>query len=176
MPGASITDALKRTYATAPTDTVVYHTIEIHHASFDAPIRLVQGWEAITATLEATAPENAGEAVEFSPLYFEFDLPPVRAEEVPYMEVQIRDASRLIVEPLEAAQADPSPIRMIYRPYLSSDFTTPQMSPPLDLYFERIGVSTSESTVTGHATFDDFRNRAFPAKNYTPGEFPGLRG
>lgn len=175
MPGASITAALRRTYASAPTAEVVYHTIEIHHASFAEPIRLVQGFEEIAATLEADAPENGGEEVTFTPIVFDFDLPPTRAEEVPFMEVTINDASRLIVEPLEAAQEEPSEIRMIYRPYLSSDLSAPQMSPPLSLYFDRIRVSTSESRVTGHATFDDFRNKAFPSKNYTPAEFPGLR-
>ncbi len=175
MPGASITDALKKAYATAPTDAVVYHTLELNHASFEAPIRLVQGFEGITATLEADAPHNGGEEVTFIPMFFEFDLPPVRAEEVPYMDVQIRDASRLVIQPLEDAQENPSAIQMIYRPYLSTDLSQPQMSPPLILDFEKITVSTSESLCAGHATFNDFRNRAFPFKNYAPAEYPGLR-
>lgn len=175
MPGASITDALRRAYATAPTDVVVYHTLEINHLSFSEPIRIVQGFEAITATLEADAPEDPGATVDFVAMSFDIDLPPVRAEEVPYVDVQIHDASKLIIQPLEDAQQDPSPITMIYRPYISTDFSAPQMSPPLILQFERIRVSTSENLCAGHAVFNDFRNRAFPFKNYTPNEFPGLR-
>lgn len=176
MPGATITDALKRAFATAPTDEVLYHTLEIFHESFAEPIRVVQGFEAITATLEADAPRDASTAVEFTPLWFEFDLPPVRAEEVPFMEVQIHDASRLVVQPLEDAQDEPAAIQMIYRPYLSSDLTQPQMSPPLILQFERVRVSQGDNLVSATATFNDFRNRAFPFRNYTPDEFPGLRG
>lgn len=175
MPGATISAALRRAYASAPTDEVVYHTLEINHASFSEPIRVVQGFEEIEGTLEADAPRDPSTAVDFSALYFDFDLPPVRAEEVPFMEVRIRDASKLVVTPLEDAQENPSPIEMIYRPFISSDLSQPQMTPPLILNFEKISVSTSESLVAGHATFNDFRNRGFPFVSYAPQLFPGLR-
>ena len=55
MPDPSLSAAIKEAYASAPTDTVILHTLELRHPDFVAPIRDVNDHANLTATLEATA-------------------------------------------------------------------------------------------------------------------------
>ena len=55
MPDPSLSDAIIEAYATAPTDQVIYHTLELWHPIFTAPIRVVRDNAAISAMIEASA-------------------------------------------------------------------------------------------------------------------------
>jgi len=172
MANATLTDAIREAYAVASTDVIVYHTLEINHATFAEPVRIVQGWDAIAATLEADAPRDASTEVAFIPMGFEFQPPGVRENELPSLEIRIYDASKLLMDPIEAAADAATPIEVLYRPYVSTDFAQPAMSPIPLMHLTQIHVD--EMMVSATAVFLDVLNRVFPRGRYTLAEFPGL--
>lgn len=89
MPDPSLSAAIKEAYASAPTDTVILHTLELRHPDFVAPIRVVNDHANLTATLEATAPANPGAAVEFIRFAFRFTLPELMTSGMPEIEIEI---------------------------------------------------------------------------------------
>ena len=65
--GARMTDlttALKEAYASAPTNVIIYHTLELYHPSFTQAIRVVRDFDPLQATLESTAPRDASHSVQ----------------------------------------------------------------------------------------------------------------
>jgi hypothetical protein len=65
MPDPTISDALAEAYASAPSDQVIYHTLEIWHPAFTLPIRIVRDYVALDARIEAGAVRDAGAMVTF---------------------------------------------------------------------------------------------------------------
>ena len=76
-----VQEALEEAHASAPSDVIVYHTIEVMHPTFLEPIRVVrhpvvgEHPEIFKLRLESTAPINAGEVVDFIGAPFELVLP-----------------------------------------------------------------------------------------------------
>lgn len=174
----SLEQALKEAYASAPTDRVIFHTLEVRHPAFvdDAAqptaIRVVIGFEDITAKLEGDAPLHPGQYVEFIAGAFRFKLPGFEEGKVPQLQITIDGVSREVVGHIEAAIAGDSPIEVTYRPYLSTDLSKPQMDPPISM--ELTKVSVSGASVSGTASLSDVHNRAFPFEKYMASRFPGL--
>jgi len=65
-------------------------------------------------------------------------------------------------------------VEMTYRPYLPSDPTKPQMTPPLVLVMTEVRVTSIE--VSGRATFANIVNLKYPTQYYDRKRFPGLGG
>lgn len=174
----SLSQAIKEAYASAPLGQVNYDTIEVRHPSFkdDAglptAIRVVIGYEDIIARLEPEAPLNGGEYVTFVAGAFNLTLPGFKEGEVPQLQLSLDNVSREITGYLESAAANPKPIEVTYRPYLSGDLSGPQMDPPVTMVMTSIQAGVFQ--VTGTATMDDVNNWPFPSKTYTPDRFPGL--
>ncbi|QRF90299.1 hypothetical protein CLH39_08690 [Alcaligenes faecalis] len=174
----SLEQALKEAYASAPTDRVIFHTLEVRHPAFvdDAgqptAIRVVIGYEDITAKLEGDAPLRPGQYVEFIAGAFRFKLPGFEEGKVPQLQITIDGVSREVVGHIEAAIAEREPIEVTYRPYLSTDLTKPQMEPPLNMILSK--VSVTGASVSGTASLSDVHNFAFPFEKYMASRFPGL--
>lgn len=83
MPDSTLSEALKEAYASAPSDVILLHTLELRHPTFvddhgnSTAIRVVRDHINHTCTLENSAPLNHGEAVEFIAMAFDLELPPV---------------------------------------------------------------------------------------------------
>lgn len=174
MPNPSLTAAIKEAYASAPVGQVILHTLEFRHAAFSAPIRVVRNSVNITATLEADAPVDGGDAVVFQYYAFEFTLPEVSDSGAPELVITIDNADRAIVANLELAVTSDDPLYVTYRPYLSTDLSTPQMDPPLTMTVQHIEADVFR--VTARCGFGEILNRAFPSEDYTASRFPGLVG
>ena len=77
MPNNALSEALREAYASAPSDVVILHTLELRHPSFiddnglPMAIRVVRDNQNLTARMEGTAPLNAGEMVEFIAMGFD---------------------------------------------------------------------------------------------------------
>lgn len=174
----SLEQALKEAYASAPTDLVIFDTLEVRHPNFvdDAgqptAIRVVIGYEDISAKLENDAPLDAGEYVTFTAGAFRFSLPGFEESRVPQLKITLDGASQEVVAHLEAAMSNPVPIEVTYRPYLSSDLSKPQMSPPIHMTLSKVTASATQ--VTGTATLTDVHNWPFPSQKYLASRFPGL--
>lgn len=200
MPDPNLSDAIREAYASAPADVVTLHTIELLHPAFTAPVRVVrnhadqQSWidlggatvsavldamdddarrlVGLVARLEESAPENAGEMVAWIGLAFDVDLPEVNTSAAPEATVTIDNVGQEVCEQIERAATSTKKIRLIYRPYLSTDIEGPQADPPMLLTLA--DVTVTDMQISGTAGFPDVGNRAFPNETYTASRFPGL--
>ena len=178
MPNEALSEALREAYASAPSDVVILHTLELRHPSFMdddgqlVAVRVVRDNQDLTARLEPTAPLNPGEKVTFIAMGFDLELPPINAAPVPEITITLDNVSREIVKHLEAASTSQHKIEITYRPYLSDDLEGPQMDPPFTLVLTE--VSATATCVIGRARMLDIGNKAFPGETYTAKRFPGL--
>lgn len=176
----SLDQALKEAYASGhmPDRGVIFDTLEIRHPSFrdDAghptAIRVVIGYEGITARLESDAVLNPGEYVDFQAGAFRFKLPGFEEGQVPALQITVDGVTREIVGHIESAINGSDPIYVTYRPFLSSDLSGPAMDPPITM--ELTKVSVGGASITGTASLSDVHNWAFPFVKYLARRFPGL--
>ena len=166
MPDSTLSQALKEAYAAAPSEVVVYHTIEISHPAFDAPIYVVNDFEDLNAQLETGAP------VTFLRFAFRLTKPEVSPTGVPQVTVEIDNVSRDILANIQLAMGSTSLITMTYRQYISTDLTGPQNDPPMTMVISSITADVFKVAAT--ATFGDLNNKRFPPDEYTAERFPGL--
>jgi hypothetical protein len=178
MPSDALSQALKEAYASAPSDSVILHTLELRHPSFkdedgkQIAVRVVRDHQDLVARLEPTAPLNPGERVTFVAMGFDLELPPIDTAPVPEITLTLDNVSREIITHLEAAASSQAKIEITYRPYLSDDLEGPQMDPPFTLVLTE--VSATATSVTGRARMLDVGNKAFPGDTYSAKRFPGL--
>jgi hypothetical protein len=172
MPDPSLSEALAEAYASAPSDEVIYHTLELRHAAFSTPIRVVRDNADLTARLEATAPEDPGEDVTFVGFAFDLVKPELSATGIPQCTIEIDNVSREILANIELAMTSITPVEVTYREYLGSDLLGPQNDPPMTLQITSITADVFRVKAT--ASFADIGNRRFPREEYTAERFPGL--
>ena len=178
MPDLALSEAIREAYASAPSDTVILHTLELRHPSFldddgqPTAIRVVRDHVDLLARLEADAPVDGGMIVRFVAMGFELELPPVDTAPVPEIAVTLDNVSRELVRHLDAAATSQDKIEVTYRPYLSTDLEGPQMDPPITLILTEVEADVFR--ITGRARMLDIGNKAFPAETYTAKRFPGL--
>ena len=162
----ALTEAIKEAYALAPSNIVVIETLELTHPSVGGSLYMVQDRVPLTLTLET------GKSVEFEPVPFRFTLPSAGENGRQELRLAIDNIDRRVSDFVNQAKDYPEPVKVIYRPYLSNDFTKPQMNPPLSLSLQQISMTVVE--VSGRATFADILNKKFPSELYTRRRFPSL--
>jgi len=172
MTDTTLSLALKEAYASAPSNLVIYHTLELFHPSFSAPIRVVRDYDNLVARLEVTAPNNPGEQVTFIAFNFDFTKPEVSSQGVPQITITMDNVDRSIVANIEQALTTTDLVTLVYREYISTDLTAPQNNPPLTMNV--IGITADVFTVTAIASFPNLMNRRFPSTGYDAQTFPGL--
>ncbi len=171
--GVSLSEAYAEAATRAPITRVMLATYELRHVSFDAPIRIVNDYQNLDATLEVTAPENPGETVTFTALPVEVSGPDEKdTNEAPTIQVAIDGVSRQLAGQLDAAVQTFDLIYVTERIYASDDTTGPAVLPVLTLVLRDVEIT--EKRVTGQASFYDPTNRGFPRQEYTPDQYPGL--
>lgn len=175
---ADFSEALKEAYASNPVGEVILETLEFIHPSFvdedgnPDSVRLVRDYQDVFATLEATAPVKPGQLVQFMAFPFDVTLPGFEEAQTPEMMITVDNAGRELTAQLEAATASQQPIIVIYRPYLLTDLSGPQMDPPIQMNVLRATADLNKVQFT--ASLDDVTNVPFPRRQYTPDDFPGL--
>jgi len=176
-----MTDALAEAAALAPVDEIFHHTLEVRHPDFTdedgdlASLLIVADTEDLSAPLEADAPVWPGQWRTFTALAFSFALTPIEPGTTPEIEITIDGVSRALVYYLDLAMESATPLTIAYRPYLDSALADgPQMDPVPT--FEVAEITVALTSVKFKArTGIDLRG-AFPVKQYTITEFPGLAG
>lgn len=163
---AALSEAIKEAFAVAPSNVVTYHTLEIRQTGVQNPIYLVQSRREIEAW------DEDGNVRIFEPSGFQFTLPPSNEEGFQSLNVAVDNVGQRVTSFIKTAQSERVPVEMIYRPYLSSDLSEPQMNPPLVLYLKDVQVTAFQ--VTGRATFMDIVNKKFPSELYIRDRFPTL--
>ena len=122
--------------------------------------------------LESSAPTEPDAYVTFVRFAFDFTLPEVQSSATPEIMISMDNVSRDIEDNLALAVASPYKVEVTYRPYLSTDDSSPQMNPPLTLTLTH--VEADDFKVTARASYGDAANKAFPSELYTASRFPGL--
>lgn len=168
----TLTAAIKEAYASCPSDVAVIETVEIYHPDWASVIRLVRDKDDLTATLEASAPNNPSESVTFTALDFSISQPKI-GEGRQELTLTIDNASLLIIQMLELHDLSSLDVAsVIYRPYLSSDLTGPHMNPPLSLSV--VSANATMQSVSLTCGYVDFANLRFPRYLYNIEDFPGI--
>ena len=109
MTDTSLSEALKEAYASAPSDVILLHTLELRHPAFvdgdgsPTAIRVVRDHVNHKCTLEDTAPLNAGLEVEFQAMAFDLELPPVNTTPLPEITFTLDNVARDIMDYLDVA-------------------------------------------------------------------------
>lgn len=172
------TDALKEAYAVAPSNVVILETIELRHPAFldesnnVIALRFVNDFQDLTATLEATAPMNPGQAVVFTRFAFEPELPDVNNSGPVQLKLRICNATKEILQYAREAAKTPSKLYVTYRIYLNTDTSQPHSRP---YTFVGSSVETPDiATVQLVCSLPNLSNKKFPAENYTARRYPGL--
>ena len=170
---ATYEEALKEAFASAPICEIIYHCLEINHPDFTQPIRIVQGNDNVFARLEADAPIDSGEIVEFIGAPWDMKPPAVQEDRMPELELSFDNVSREITRYLSLASVGGQPLKVIYRIYTTSTLEiAPQIDPPIEM---EINSATADVyMVTTKATLDDVFGSAFPVERYTHERFPSL--
>lgn len=178
MTDTSLSEAIKEAYASAPSDVIIYATLELHHSAFKdsngnpAPIRVVRDYNNLDARLESTAPRHPAQIVTFVAFNFEFTKPEVTPENIPQISIVMDNVSRDIVANIEKTMGTFEQIKVIYREFISTDLSTPQNNPPIEMSI--MSISADLFKVTATAGFPNLLNRRFPTQEYTTTTFVGL--
>lgn len=163
MPDNSLSAAVKEAYASAPSDDIIYHTLDFNHPQFDHPVYIVHGFDDIAPT-DGTGPYTA--------MPFSLQLPEVTNQSPPQLKIEVDNVSRDLLFQIELAAEDPQPIVVAYRMYLLSDMSRAQNNPPLQLHISAIDVT--QQTISATAAVQNFTNRRFPSRIYRDDQYPGL--
>lgn len=173
MTDSTLSQAIKEAYASAPSDEIIYHTLEIYHEDFTAPIRVVRDYENLTAKLEASAPRDHSSSVEFTAFAFDIKPPDVVTDAMPECVIEIDNVSRVILAQIEAAMSSTALITVIYRAFLSSNIAVgPENDPPFELVMKSVHADVFR--IRAVCGFSDLSNKRFPSLEYTSEVFPGL--
>lgn len=159
-----LSEVIKEAYALCPKNQVILETLEIQWR--DQRIFLVSNSEDITAKLET------GEEVTFQAAGVLMELPAKDDKGFSELNITISNTNLQASDFLQQTLDTEDPISCLYRPYLHSDLTTPQMNPPLDLTLAYAEVNID--TVSTKASFADMLNRSFLTENYTKTTNPAL--
>ena len=159
--------ALIEAYATAPASVSHVHTLELRHISMSEPLYLVQGYFH-----KEIKTDPAGDFIKFRACAFNFTLPATDDGGLQELTLTMDNANNRVSDFCESAMLFPAPVEIYYRPYLSTDLSTPLMEPPLRLFLKEVQVS--ESQVSGRAVPADFLNLKFPTELYSTPRFPAI--
>jgi len=178
--GISYSEAMAESAVGARIDRVILSTFELWHPVMGAaPIRAVVDTEPLTATLEATAPRNPGETVDFIPSQLQIEYPEESENaNSPTLTITVSNVSRLIKDVLDQIRASTDPEvlygkwELIERIYASDDTTAPAKMPPFQLTLTKVRTQGAVTTLT--AAYRDSANTAIPAITFTPEAYPGL--
>jgi hypothetical protein len=159
--------ALVEAYAIAPASVSHVHTLELRHESLSEPLYLVQGYFHKEIKTDPSGPYH-----NFRACAFNFTLPATDDGGLQELTITLDNANNRVSDFCENAMNFPAPVEILYRPYLSTDLTTPLMNPPLRLFLENVTVS--EAQVSGRAVPVDFLNLTFPTELFDSVRFPPL--
>jgi len=160
-----MTEALKEALAVCPTDIVIFETIQIDHPDFDQPMRLVNDYADLTATLET------GETVTFIRFAFESVGAEVNAQGLPEVVVTVDGASSEIANAMDQLAGSSDALTVTLRSFRSDDLSAPAGR---NVPGEVRNISVEDVRVTLRIGFGEIANRPFPSELYTPRRFPGL--
>lgn len=170
---SSTTDAMREALASAPTDTVILHTLQVHHDEFanvmgstGTDLYIVNDADDMTGMLET------GSSQTFTARPFEINFPSQDERQTPNASVTIDNTDLMFLAFIRAVEEDENPVEVTYRPFLSDDLMTSQVPKPLKMNLANINFTTT--SLTADLVYRDFESLRFPSIEYNRRTFPGL--
>jgi hypothetical protein len=171
--GVSISQAYAEAAVSAPVQRAMLHCYELWHPTLPEPIRIVNDNVPFFATLESTAPRDAGMEVEHLAAWLQASIF-TESNEAASPEVQIRidNVTGLLSDALAAARGSPEQWWLIERVYASDDPSGPAKLPVLSLTLTKASMSGPTAVLT--SGYGDPVNVNIPSLTFVPEEYPGL--
>lgn len=170
---SSLQEAIKEAYATSPSNIVQIESIELNHPSLAGSVYLVKAQQDLILGLEDGYNEQTpGPSVLFTACSFGIKRPAVNADGLQELQLTIDNVDRRISDFVKQTTNFTTEVKCIYRLHLSTDLTSPQLVPPLELTLSDIEIGDIQ--VSARASVSDLVNKTFPSENYTRRRFPGL--
>ncbi len=178
MSGAGVpyTDEAREYMFSPSGQDVIFDTIELRHPAFVIygqliAVRFVNAVADITATLEASAPMNPGEAVVFTATRFDLVLPDSPQAGLAQCNIAVGNVMAELSPWLALAVSQPYPVELSLRQFLADDLSEP--------CFVMHGLNFTNAAanmrrVTATATIEDLLNFSAPRECYTVVNSPGL--
>lgn len=173
--GVTLSQAYAEAAAIAPANRVLLDTLSFAHPTIGAAteLRFVADHQDLTATIEAGAPIQAGQAVAFTRCGFTLQAPPESDTEAqPQLRIGLVGISNAVAAALDAAVTSDTPVVVTHRVYASDDTTAPAVLPVLRM--DMVGVEVTDVAVVIVCQYRDPANTAFPRVTYTRAQYPTL--
>lgn len=171
--GITFTEAYTAAMQTADVRRLMLDCYELWHETMLEPFRWVDDRAPFTATLEAGAPLNAGEEVQFLPLRMASPWVGESADDgSPTKTVSASNVSGLLGEALRNARGSRVPFRLILRRYASDDPSQLAEAPPA--IFTPTSAEISAMTASISANVGDPVNVSVPTLTFKREEYPTL--
>lgn len=167
-----MSNVLQTIYASAPVNDLIIHTLELKNPDFNVEghivgsVRLVQGFDDVTATLEDAT------TATFKKSGFGVSLPSKAVKGRQDLNFAIDNVTGEVLNAIDAAIEGGEKIIVIYRAYAGSDLSAPGQPP---IRMTATAIKADFSTVSISASFHDLVNKAWPFRRYTPSFAPGLK-
>lgn len=177
--GLELSAALAELAIAANVGRIRFETYELWHPSMAVPIRVVSDTDPLVATLEDTAPRNAGEEVTFRAVKVQSEVPsetdsPGEAQlffTVDNVAGDIKAALDLARQATDPAVRD-AQWQIIERVYVSSDLSAPHIRPVFKCTAVQVLIKGNAARFT--ASYRDSASTAIPAITFTPERYPSL--
>lgn len=160
-------DKIKEDFATAPTDDLQIHTLEIYNDNDPQSETYFLCNDMVDHVLtNEDATQHTYQAANFS-----FTLPTSDNEGAPEMQISISNIGGVVQNYIERVR-DYGPITVKYRVFLASNTSQPQTDNPLRLFLTEVNIDAFQ--VNGRVSFVDILNKPFPSINYNISNFPNI--
>jgi len=156
---------LQTLYASAPTNDLPIHTLELQAPSFGV-IRVCSGYDDVTAGIEG------GEMVAFEACALGVSLPERSVKGRQDLQFQLDNITGQSLQVVETAFEAGDKIKITYRVYTASYLDEPGEQA---LKMTAVSVKANALRVNVVASFNDLVNAAWPTDRYTPDFAPGLK-
>ena len=171
--------AILESYASAVQDVILLYTLEFNHAAFSQPARVCR-WssaspepERFYCKLEADAPVDAGQVVEFIGLPFEVQMPDKTDGNAGEFQFRIDGVGFELDADLEEAALSGGQITAIFRIFVKGHEQEGPAEVWRNISIKNPAIDAYTGTVTANGSFFDWINKTF-GYNYTPGKYPAL--
>ncbi|MEC9061544.1 MAG: hypothetical protein VYC55_08060 [Pseudomonadota bacterium] len=147
-----------------------YRTVEIYHPTIGVNRYVRKQQEPVNLTLEANAPRNAGESVQFDGAFFQYTLPE-QSDSTISAEIQFGQVGRTFKQEIKKIKGTDRTKtgEVIIREWVKGE-TSPDFV--LELYVATIATQSNGAVIL--ATQDDPSNKGV-SQIYTTSRFPGLK-
>ena len=171
---SSLQAAIVEAYACAKSDAVQLESLEFRHPALPGNrVYLVKNTVDLSMRLEDGYDDTTpGPYKTFTACGFSLKRPPVNPDGLQELSLTADDVEKRISSFIKQTLAYTEKLYCVYRLHLSTDLSSPQLVPPLELVLSDVDIGTIQ--VTARASFADLVNRPFPNYYYYRSLFPGL--